>query len=250
MPGRGRRRKIVRLAAGVGVGVVLAIGATGAWVVFTLPDVAALAESRPDTTAFMRRYLERRAENGELPPLRHRWAPASEISIHVLRAVVSAEDMEFFHHEGFSASEMRAALEEALSGGRIRGASTITQQLAKNLWLSPSRNPLRKVREAVLTTRLERHLTKRRILEIYVNVVELGPGIYGVGAAARHYFGVPASQLSERQAAMLAASLPRPSQWHPGVESRSYARYVEEVLGRMRGADFLWSYVRGTVPTA
>jgi monofunctional biosynthetic peptidoglycan transglycosylase len=169
------------------------------------------------------------------------------ISVHLKRAVVSAEDMEFFSHAGFSASEMEVALREALAGGRVRGASTITQQLAKNLWLSPSRNPWRKVKEALLTRSLERHLSKWRILAIYLNVVELGPGVYGAEAAAWRYFGIPAAELTEHQAAMLAASLPRPSSWHPGVSSSAYAEYVADIEARMGRAAFLWRAL-GAVP--
>ena len=209
------------------------------------PDVARLASEPPGHTAFMRAYLERREGRPDLAPLRHHWVSLPEISVHAQRAVVAAEDMEFFYHGGFSKSEVRAAIQEALRGDELRGASTITQQLAKNLWLSPSRNPLRKVREAVLTMRLEKELTKRRILEIYLNVVELGPGIYGAEAAARHYFDRSAAGLTERQAAMLAASLPRPSSWHPGGPSGAYARYVEDILRRMARAAFLWRFVQG-----
>ncbi|MGD8727242.1 MAG: biosynthetic peptidoglycan transglycosylase, partial [Gemmatimonadales bacterium] len=155
--------------------------------------------------------------------------------------VVSAEDMEFFSHSGFSTAEMRAAIREALQEGRdLRGASTISQQLVKNLWLSPSRNPLRKLKEAVLTWQLERRLSKRRILELYVNVVEFGPGVYGAEAAAQHYFGKPAASLNELESAQLAAGLPRPRSWHPGVDSPYYRRYVEDILGRMHRATFLW----------
>lgn len=237
-------QRALRLLATVFLATAVAALAWGGYTWATWPDVARLASEPADTTAFMRRYVERRAANPELPRLRYRWVPYGAISVHVKRAVVSAEDMEFFHHEGFSASELEAALREALRRERIRGASTITQQLAKNLWLSPSRNPLRKVREALLTRSLERHLTKSRILEQYLNVVELGPGLYGVEAAARHYFGRSAVALDEREAAMLAASLPRPSTWHPGVQSVAYAQYVDEVLGRMARAEFLWSFVQ------
>jgi monofunctional biosynthetic peptidoglycan transglycosylase len=209
------------------------------------PDVAGLAQNRPERTAFMERYEARRADQPDLPALRWQWVPAGRISVHLKRAAVCAEDMEFFWHEGFSTTELWNAVREAIAEREApRGASTITQQLAKNLWLSPSRNPLRKLKEALLTRQLERHLTKLRILEIYLNVVEFGPGIYGAETAARHYFGKPAADLSEQEAAMLAASLPRPSQWHPGVESSAYARYVADVRRRMERADFLWQYVR------
>ncbi len=166
--------------------------------------------------------------------------PYDSISADLKRAVVAGEDIEFFSHRGFSYPELKDALKDALGEGRLRGASTITQQLAKNLWLSPSRNPLRKVREALLTRQLEKHLSKHRILELYLNVVEFGPGIYGAEAAALHYFGSSASQLTEEQAAQLAAGLPRPSRWHPGSDSPSYQRYVAEIQRRMHKAEFLW----------
>jgi monofunctional biosynthetic peptidoglycan transglycosylase len=114
---------------------------------------------------------------------------------------------------------------------------------AKNLWLSPTRNPLRKFKEVILTRRLERALSKSRILEIYLNVAEFGAGIYGVGAAAEHYFYKPASDLTEHESAMLAASLPRPSRWNPSSHSAYYLRYVEDIEGRLERAEFLWRHV-------
>lgn len=246
---RRRARPSATRGCGVLPGVVFAgvvIWAAYSWT--TLPDPSDLASENPATTAFIEQYRERRARDPTLPPVRWQWMPASAISVHVKRAVVSAEDLEFFHHDGFSRAEMSAAVRDALQGADLRGASTITQQLAKNLWLSPSRDPLRKVKEAILTRRLETALTKARILELYVNVAEFGPGIYGVGVAARHYFGKSAAALTEREAAMLAASLPRPSTWHPGVDSPTYRRYVEEILNRMQRAHFLWRYVRSLSP--
>jgi monofunctional biosynthetic peptidoglycan transglycosylase len=121
-----------------------------------------------------------------------------------------------------------------------RGASTLTQQLAKNLWLSPSRNPWRKAKEALLTWQLERRLAKRRILELYLNVVEFGPGVYGAEAAARHYFDKSAAELSEVEAAQLAAALPRPRAWRPGSDSAVYRRRVASVERRMVKAVWLW----------
>ncbi|HZE36030.1 MAG TPA: biosynthetic peptidoglycan transglycosylase, partial [Candidatus Eisenbacteria bacterium] len=113
------------------------------------------------------------------------------------------------------------------------------QQLVKNLWLSPGRNPLRKAKEAMLTWQVERTLPKRRILELYLNVVEFGPGIYGVGRAAQTYFGRPAADLGEEESALLAASLPRPRSWHPGSRSSAYHRYVASIRSRMDKAEFL-----------
>jgi monofunctional biosynthetic peptidoglycan transglycosylase len=227
-------------------GVALVAGATAVVAVATWPDVAALQHTVPPTTAFIERYRELQRDAGASDAVAREWVPWDAISPDVKRAVVSAEDMEFFSHNGFSTAEMRAALRKAWQErDSPRGASTITQQLAKNLWLSPSRTPLRKLREAVLTWQLERDLSKQRILELYLNVVEFGPGIYGVGAAARHYFDKQPSRLSEHESAQLAASLPRPSRWHPGVESASYWGYVAEIERRMEAAEFLWRHVGG-----
>jgi monofunctional biosynthetic peptidoglycan transglycosylase len=238
------RRRWRRIGLGLLAGVVVLFAGTLLYLRLTWPDVAALAERRPETTAF----IEAARARG---PVAWTWAPWSAISVHLKRAAVSAEDMEFFFHEGFSRAEMKAALRDALERGRdLRGASTITQQLAKNLWLTPSRNPWRKVKELLLARSLEKHLTKRRILEIYLNVVELGPGVYGAEAAARRYFGKPAAQLTDHEAALLAAGLPRPSSWHPGAESRSYARYVSEIENRMARAQFIWKYLGETPPVA
>jgi monofunctional biosynthetic peptidoglycan transglycosylase len=154
--------------------------------------------------------------------------------------VIVAEDARFFSHDGFDNRELKLAMAEAWEDKEMpRGASTITQQTAKNLWLSPSRNPLRKIKEAILTWELERHLKKRRILEIYLNVAEFGPGIYGAEAAARRYFKKSASELTDFEAAQLAASLPRPSSWRPGVKSRAYSRRVNMIARRASKAGYL-----------
>lgn len=236
-----RRRRAWRWVAGtLGAGIA-------AWVAYqarTWPDVAALAGRNPESTAFIERYRARQRAAGRSDAVRWQWAGDRQISPHLKRAVVAAEDMEFFFHHGFSTAELKKALTDAWRKLEApRGASTITQQLVKNLWLSPSRDPLRKLKEALLTRQLERHLTKRRILELYLNVVEFGRGIYGAEAAARYYFGKPASDLTEREAAELAASLPRPATWYPGRDSKAYARYVAEIERRMAVAAFLWRAV-------
>lgn len=202
-------------------------------VIFTWPDVASLATENPTKTAFIDAALERGVD------VEWRWAPYDEISDNLKKAVLVAEDYSFFSHNGFDTYEIKAAAREAMKGKRVRGASTITQQLAKNLWLSPSRSPTRKLREIVLTRQLERHLSKHRILELYLNVVEFGPGVYGAEAAAWRYFGVSAADLDVVQAAQLAASLPRPSSWHPGVSSRGYEKRVDRILILLEGADWL-----------
>ena len=203
------------------------------FVVLTWPDVAALSKSNPEFSAFIERARSRGTD------VEWRWVSADAISTDLKKAVLVAEDLSFFKHNGFDTHEIRIAAREAVQGKRVRGASTITQQLAKNLWLSPSRSPDRKLREIALTGQLERHLSKRRILEIYLNVVEFGPGIYGAEAAARRYFDISAADLNPEQAARLAAALPRPSKWHPGVESRGYERSVSRILTLMEQCEWL-----------
>jgi len=230
-----RRRRIV-LAVAIVLGLVVLYGLVE---LITWPDVAALADKTPETTAFIARW-----EHDTGKEARWTWVPYARISPHLKRAVLVSEDINFFSHHGFDTDEIENALETAWQEKHLpRGASTLTQQLAKNLWLSPSRNPLRKLKEAILTRQLEERLSKRRILELYLNVVELGPGIYGAEAAARHYFGVSAAALGPRQAAELAAALPNPAGWHPGAESRRYRNRVATVLRRMAKAQFLWKEI-------
>jgi len=203
------------------------------YVVLTWPDVATLAEGKPETTAFIERARSRGVD------VDWRWVPYDRISLELKKSVLVAEDFSFFSHNGFDTHEIKIAAREAVKGKRVRGASTITQQLAKNLWLSPSRSPFRKLKELILTRQLERDLSKRRILELYLNVVQFGPDVYGAEAASRRYFGTPPGELNREQAAKLAASLPRPSTWHPGVSSRGYNRSVTRILARMEQADWL-----------
>jgi monofunctional biosynthetic peptidoglycan transglycosylase len=220
--------------------VLLAGAAWIAWQVWTWPDVAALASRPPATTAFIERWRATQRAAGRSDRVERAWVPYARISSHLKRAVLVAEDVNFFSHAGFDLGEIRQAIGTALDEGVApRGASTITQQLAKNLWLSPSRNPLRKVKEAILTWQLERTLPKRRILELYLNVAEFGPGIFGGEAAARRYFGKPAAALDAAESAQLAASLPNPRRWHPGVSSGVYRARVDRILRRMARAEFL-----------
>lgn len=202
-----------------------------------IPDVDYLVHNDPPTTAF----IERDRANGVIV----QWRPVAEdqISDQLKLAVVVAEDIGFFDHHGFDTREIAIAAREAIKGKRLRGASTITQQLAKNLWLTPSRTAMRKLREAVLTWQLERHLNKRRILELYLNVVEFGPGVFGADAAARHFFDIPPSELDATQAAQLAAGLSRPSFWNPKSSNKGYARHVERILGRMERASWLQRFL-------
>jgi len=223
----------------------IALGALALFEWATWPDVGPLASRDPETTAFIERWRARELAAGRTGKVDWRPVPASRISDELELAVLVAEDIEFFQHDGFSVTELESALRRAWSGRKApRGASTITQQLAKNLWLSPSRNPWRKAKEALLTRALEDRLTKGRILELYLNVAEFGPGVWGAEAAARRYFGRSAVALSQRQAAELAAGLSRPASWHPGATSAGYRGAVERTLGRMQRAAWLRTEIR------
>jgi monofunctional biosynthetic peptidoglycan transglycosylase len=218
----------------------LTLAAWLGWEAWTWPDVKALATHPPATTAFIERHKAILRAAGRPAQVAIRWTPYAAISPDIKRAVLVAEDINFFSHRGFDWGEIKVAVEGALHESEApRGASTITQQLVKNLWLSPGRNPLRKVKEAILTWQVERTLGKRRILELYLNVAELGPDIYGVGSAAPAYFGKAPADLGEEEAALLAASLPRPGSWHPGSRSQAYRRYAAAIRTRMDKADFL-----------
>jgi monofunctional biosynthetic peptidoglycan transglycosylase len=220
----------------------IALGLTGwvAWEAWQWPDVGALVRRNPSSTAFIDRYRTQEHARGRDGRVAWSWVPYAAISSHLKRAVLVGEDIGFFRHRGFEPAELRSAVERALEAHEMpRGASTITQQLAKNLWLSPSRDPVRKAKEAILTWQLERRLGKRRILELYLNVAEFGPGIYGAEAASRRYFAKPASELTEDEAAQLAAGLPNPRVWHPGAAGPGYRRYVETIKRRMAKAEFL-----------
>ena len=223
---RKKNRKLGKWARRLLVAGQAAVAPAVSLVFLTWPDVAAMASENPSSTAFIDRARSQGTE------IQWNWAPYTSISNHLKKAVVVAEDMSFFSHNGFDTHEIKVAAREAAKGKRVRGASTITQQLAKNLWLSPSRLPTRKLREIILTRQLERHLEKGRILELYLNVVEFGPGIYGAEAAARHFFGLSAADIDADQAAQLAASLPRPSTWHPGVTSNGYQRAISRIMLR------------------
>ena len=234
---RARRRRLFRRAA-AGLAALLALFA--AWQALTWPDVAALASADPRDTAFIEEYRRRQRAAGRPDDVAFRFVPYPRIAGDLKRAVLVGEDIGFFDHRGFELAELKKALAEAREERELpRGASTITQQLAKNLWLSPSRNPWRKAKEAALTWQLERALSKKRILELYLNVVEFGPGVYGAEAAARRYFGKGASGLTAHEAAQLAAGLPKPSTWHPGSTSPAYARRVATLERRMERARHL-----------
>ena len=194
--------------------------------------------NNPGETAFMAREETALRQKNAKAGLRHRWVPYERISIHLKRAVVTSEDARFAEHEGVDWDAIEKAYKENLKRGRpAKGGSTITQQLAKNLFLSPERSYLRKGQELVITYMIEALWDKRRILEVYLNVVEWGEGIFGAEAAARHYYGIPAAQLGPEQSARLAAFLPNPKRYGrvrsgPYLDQRTanIARYMPDAV--------------------
>ena len=204
----------------------------------TYPDVAVLAQQNPKSTAWMEmRDREARAE-GKKPRRYQVWKQIQSISANLKNAVLIAEDAAFFQHEGLDYGEIREAIKiNAEKMDFARGASTITQQLAKNLYLSPSRNPARKLKEIFLTFSLERHLAKRRIFEIYLNVIEWGDGVYGAEAAARRYYGKSCSDLSGTEAAAMAAVIINPRRYspiNPGKRIRNRTAMIEARMAKYR----------------
>ncbi len=188
----------------------------------------------PDSTAFMEDGLERLQEKNPDAELRYRWVDYNRVSIQLKRAVIAAEDSRFLAHEGFDWEGMEVALEKNLKKGRIvAGGSTISQQLSKNLFLSASRNPLRKVQEAVITVMIESLWSKRRILEVYLNVIEWGNGIYGAEAASRRYFKTSAAGVGKDQAAMLAAMIPNPRYYETHRSARGLLKRKAIISARM-----------------
>lgn len=193
-------------------------------------------DHNPATTAFMEAGLARQQEKHPDAELRHKWVPYDRISIHLKRAIVAAEDARFLNHEGFDVEGIQTAVEKNLKKGRlVAGGSTISQQLAKNLFLSGNRSFIRKGQEAVITLMIEATWSKRRILEVYLNVIEWGNGIYGAEAAAHRYYKTSAANLNREQAARLAAMVPNPRWYENHRSSRAYQRRVA-VISRYMGS--------------
>ena len=219
----------------IGAAISAVAFACVAYVYVTLPDVRTLAKRNPKTTAFMELREQEAARAGR--PIRHYqiWVPYSRISQSLKRAVLVAEDDAFWQHEGIDVEQLKISIQRDIEGGRaIRGGSTITQQLAKNLFLSPSRDPLRKLRELIIARRLEAALSKARIFEIYLNVIEWGDGVWGAEAAARSYFGSSAAAVGPDQAALLAGAIINPriySPAHPNVRLLRRQRIIRSRMG-------------------
>jgi monofunctional biosynthetic peptidoglycan transglycosylase len=217
---------------------VLALLALGfgcaAFIYLTLPDVRPLRTSNPTTTAFIELRAREARARGTVPKRVQRWLDYARISPNLKRAVLVTEDSRFWTHDGIDFDELKESMEVNIERMEFaRGGSTITQQLAKNLYLSPSKNPIRKLREMLIARQLEAELSKQRILELYLNVIEWGDGIYGAEAAARTYFHKSVADLSGAESALLAAAISSPRVFNPAHPSTRLQRRQQLVLRRM-----------------
>lgn len=214
----------------------------------TIPyfSIVGLRTENPTQTALMRQRLKEAEREGKNLRISHRWVPLSRISKNLIDAVIVAEDGTFYTHGGVDWFEVKESIQKNIDERRAaRGASTITQQLAKNLYLSTSKDPIRKLKELVITLLLEHELDKRRILELYLNVIEWGKGIFGVEAASQAFFGKPASSLTVEEATRLAAVIPSPLRHRPTDDSRYVLRRKQIVLRRMEARKFTGHTGRG-----
>ncbi|HKB82935.1 MAG TPA: monofunctional biosynthetic peptidoglycan transglycosylase [Burkholderiales bacterium] len=188
----------------------------------------------PSTSAFMETRLEMLQQKNPEAALRHQWVPYERISVHLKRALIAAEDAKFLDHDGFDWEAIQKAYEKNLKKGKVvAGGSTISQQLAKNLFLSGRRTPWRKVEEAMITLMIENVMSKRRIFEIYLNVIEWGNGVFGAEAAARYYYGIGAAYLDPEQSARLAAMVPKPRFYDKVRDTPLLERRIGIILDRM-----------------
>ena len=194
------------------------------------PNWSIYSEGPVQQSNFIRNYITQHHKQRDWPRLK--WQPVTieKIPKNMIRALIVAEDSRFYHHSGIDTDALKEVMEYNLSKKRfIYGGSTISQQTIKNIFLSPSRNPFRKWHEFVLTLGMERNLSKKRILTLYLNIAEFGRGIYGVNAAARHYWGISASKLSAKQAVELAATLPSPVKNNPNNRTKFFLKRVKKI---------------------
>ena len=214
------------------------IGLFLVWQLWLLGWVLLWGWVNPGETRFMEiRLAELRQKNPEAQ-LKQQWVPYERISAHLKRAIIAAEDAKFVDHEGFDWEGMQKAMEKNQKKGRfVAGGSTISQQLAKNLFLTPTKSYFRKAEEAIITLMLENLWSKRRILEVYLNVIEWGNGVFGAEAAARHYYNLSAAQLGPEQAARLAGMVPNPRYYDRSRGAPGLGRKAAIILGRMPGAE-------------
>lgn len=213
---------------------LILLGLFLAWQVWVFAHVLWWIDHNLTSSAFMQAGLARMQEDRPDAELHHKWVPYENISIHLKRAIVAAEDSKFLDHEGFDIEGIQKAMEKNLKKGRlVAGGSTISQQLAKNLFLSSDRSFVRKGQEAIITLMIETTWSKRRILEVYLNIIEWGDGIYGAEAASRRYFKKSAAKLTRGQAAALAAMVPNPRWFEDHRASGKFVRRVATISKRM-----------------
>ncbi|TAL21925.1 MAG: monofunctional biosynthetic peptidoglycan transglycosylase [Nitrospirae bacterium] len=226
-----RRKKKSSLKKLLCIVFIFLISGISAYLYVTFSDIESLKKQNPKKTSFMEHREKEWKNQRKKYTIQQRWVPLSHISPYLVKAVLIAEDDKFWSHEGFDYEAMQKAIEKDIKAKKFKlGGSTISQQLAKNLYLSPSKNPLRKIAEAVITWKMERALSKKRILELYLNVAEWsGGGIFGIEAAARHYYGKSASDLTPEESARLASVLPNPRKFNPSGDSR-YVTYRSNLI--------------------
>jgi len=232
-----RKKKKKNFLLKIIIVVLIAVGLDLSWYMFGV-DIAKYKNKNPDKTAFMKYRESKWAEKNRKVTIKKIWMPLSRISENAQRAVIVAEDAKFWKHDGFDFDAMRMAFEKNLEKRKMAvGASTISMQVAKNLYLSPSKTPIRKIHEAIITWRMERVLSKKRILEIYLNIAEWGDGIFGIEAASHAYFNHGASTLDRHESALLASVLPNPIRFSPLKNSRYVARR-SRLIQKALGGDF------------
>ncbi|MEO8705151.1 MAG: monofunctional biosynthetic peptidoglycan transglycosylase [Kofleriaceae bacterium] len=230
------RPRRLRMYLATAAEVLLILAATGALALWcSVPNPRPLGERNPDSTAFIDLRRDQAEAAGKRFELKWQWRPLNRISRYLRAAVIYAEDYNFFRHDGVDWGALEDALESNLDKGSLSiGGSTITQQLAKNLYLSPNRSMLRKARELLIAFSLEDHLSKQRILELYLNVVEWGDGVFGAEAAAQKWFGHSAQTLAPAEAVRLAIALPNPIQRAPSVRSPELTRKAVRIIRLLR----------------
>jgi monofunctional glycosyltransferase len=224
---RPKRLFFAKLQKGLGFCLVF-------FLVFSVGSCALLRWLPPPTSAFMvYRHYEDIVDGGSFKTIRYRWVNAKNISPHAGSAVVAAEDQRFFQHSGFDLDSIQSSIDVYMDGGKLRGASTISQQVAKNLFLTPAKSFLRKGIEAWFTLLIELLWSKERILEVYLNIAEFGDHLFGIEAASQHYFGIPAKNINRSQAALLAATLPNPILLKAAYPSRFLLKRQRWILRQM-----------------
>jgi monofunctional glycosyltransferase len=238
-----------RLAVGAGLAALTLLAALSGWVGLGLPsraEVRGLAKTSPTSTRLMEQREEEAKAKGRRPRVAQSWVPLSRVSRHLIHAVLASEDQSFFGHGGVDWKAVEESIEENVERRRFaRGGSTITQQLAKNLYFGTRKSLVRKARELVVTRWLEADLPKSRILALYLNLIEWGDGVYGCEAAARRWYGKPASDLSIAEAAGLAAMIPNPRRLNPEVNPARHERATRRVLWLMGQAGYIGRDVAG-----